>query len=130
MPGQPVRRRGREPRARMTSPAVVYGAALRRASRGDDATLRLLDDDGAPVRSVDANWYADLRPGDAGLLDRCAGPTVDLGCGPGRITAAVAAAGHESLGVDVSPGAVRYARDRAQRLGRARVVHGDIFDPL
>ena len=37
---------------------------------------------------------------------------LDIGCGPGRHVAALAAAGHEALGLDLSPVAVRLARAR------------------
>src|SRR5439155_8036 len=52
------------------------------------------------------------RPGDGGLLARCSGPTLDVGCGPGRLVAALAAAGLPTLGVDISAEAVRQARRR------------------
>ncbi|MBD2894261.1 hypothetical protein amrb99_31850 [Actinomadura sp. RB99] len=51
------------------------------------------------------DWLA-LRPGDAGLLDRCAGATLDVGSGPGRLAAALAARGLPVLGIDVAPRAV------------------------
>ncbi|NUT32654.1 MAG: methyltransferase domain-containing protein, partial [Hamadaea sp.] len=53
-----------------------------------------------------------LDRGDLGLLLRCGGPTLDVGCGPGRLVAALAAAGLPALGIDVSPTAVRLARRR------------------
>ena len=37
---------------------------------------------------------------------------LDIGCGPGRHLAALAAAGHDGLGLDLSPVAVRLARAR------------------
>ncbi|GAA0723759.1 hypothetical protein Drose_10060 [Dactylosporangium roseum] len=64
------------------SAAGVFGAALRRAARGERAGLRLLDRAGRPLRRIDAAWYGELRPGDNGLLDRCGADTIDLGCGP------------------------------------------------
>ena len=107
------------------SALAVYGAALRRASRGQCATLRLVDGDGAAVRHLDAHaWCADLRPGDGGVLDRCraGSSTLDIGCGPGRFTGALAAEGRTALGVDLSPQAVQYARQRG-----APAVRADVF---
>jgi SAM-dependent methyltransferase len=107
------------------SALAVYGAALRRASRGQCAALRLVDGCGAAVRHLDAGaWYAELRPGDGGLLERCrdGSSTLDIGCGPGRLTGALAAEGRMALGVDVSPHAVRYARQRG-----APAVRVDVF---
>jgi SAM-dependent methyltransferase len=51
-----------------------------------------------------------LRPGDASIIDRCSGPTLDVGSGPGRLTVALAERGVPTLGIDVAPHAVRIAR--------------------
>jgi SAM-dependent methyltransferase len=97
----------------MTAPLAVYGTTLRRAAAGLPAVLDLVDAAGRTRQRVDAGqWCAGLRAGDAGLLARCAGPTLDAGCGPGRLTAALTAAGVPALGVDVSAEAVRQARRR------------------
>lgn len=103
----------------------VFGAALRRAARGEEAALRLLDRAGTAVRRIDAAWYCELRPGDHGLLARCGPDTIDLGCGPGRLTGALVAAGQRALGVDVSAQAVRFTRQRG-----APAVHGCLFQSL
>jgi len=63
------------------------------------------------------------RAADEALLGLCRGPTVDLGCGPGRFTAALVARGVPSLGIDVSATAVEMT---VQRGGKA--VHGDVFE--
>ena len=46
------------------------------------------------------------------------GPTLDIGCGPGRLTEALARRGHIALGIDVVDAAVD-AHPRARRLGAA-----------
>ncbi|TDC45274.1 SAM-dependent methyltransferase [Actinomadura sp. KC345] len=51
------------------------------------------------------DWLA-VRPGDGGLLDRCEGPTLDVGSGPGRLTVALARRGLPVLGIDLAPSAV------------------------
>jgi SAM-dependent methyltransferase len=110
----------------VNAPVAVYGAALRRAARGESAALDLVGPDGAVVRPLDAGtWSGRLRPGDDQLVGRCADGTLDLGCGPGRLTEAVAATGRRVLGVDVSPQAVRYAQRRG-----APVLRGNLFGPL
>src|SRR5262249_18291500 len=76
-----------------------------------------------PVHPDD--WCGGLRPGDHGLLARCTGPTLDIGCGPGRLTAAPVAYGRTTLGVDTSAEAVRQAR----RPG-APLRPGRVFSPL
>jgi uncharacterized protein YceH (UPF0502 family) len=56
-------------------------------------------------------------PFETWLLDRVAahadgGPVVDVGCGPGHLTAFLAAAGADAVGLDLSPGMVAEARRR------------------
>lgn len=51
-----------------------------------------------------------VRPGDASIVDRCSGPTLDVGSGPGRLTVALAERGIPALGIDVTPYAVHLAR--------------------
>jgi SAM-dependent methyltransferase len=103
----------------------VYDAALRRAAAGEPVGLSLCDDrgDAHPV-DVEA-WCRRFRPGDNGLLDRCAGPTLDVGCGPGRLAGALLGRGQPALGVDVSAAAVALARRRG-----IAVLRRDVFDPL
>jgi SAM-dependent methyltransferase len=55
------------------------------------------------------NWLH-IRPGDASIVDRCTGPTLDVGSGPGRLTVALAERGIPALGIDVTPYAVNIAR--------------------
>jgi SAM-dependent methyltransferase len=63
------------------------------------------------------------RAVDEALLGLCGGPTVDLGCGPGRLTAALSARGITALGIDVSAAAVEMTLERG-----GRAVHGDVFE--
>ena len=67
-------------------------------------------------------WVADAGPGDLLLLARCSGATLDVGCGPGRMAAALSDRGVRALGVDVSPSAVAMARSRG-----ANALHRDVF---
>jgi SAM-dependent methyltransferase len=110
----------------MTAPLGLFGSALRQAARGGATVLQLVAEDGGSVRHVDAaDWLRDLRPGDESLLERCLGSTLDVGCGPGRLSAALANRGRTVLGVDVSAEAVRQARERG-----APAMRGDVFAPL
>ncbi len=59
------------------------------------------------------------------MLDECSGPTIDLGCGPGRMLAGLLDRGIYALGVDSNEVAVRIARRR----GTAALVR-DVFEPL
>ncbi|MDT2004440.1 methyltransferase domain-containing protein [Rhodococcus opacus] len=65
------------------------------------------------------------RIADRVMLTGCRGATVDLGCGPGRLTAALVSAGVTALGVDSSVTAVQLT---IRRGGLA--LHRDIFAPL
>jgi SAM-dependent methyltransferase len=69
-----------------------------------------------------------MRPADEAdhtMLRRCTGPTLDVGCGPGRLVAALAARGVPALGVDVAPAAVAITRS-AGGLALRRSVFGRV----
>ncbi|MBI0381078.1 methyltransferase domain-containing protein [Streptomyces albiflaviniger] len=51
-------------------------------------------------------WCADADAADRTVLRRCQGPILDIGCGPGRLVAALALHGRPCLGIDVSQAAV------------------------
>ncbi|HYH71603.1 MAG TPA: methyltransferase domain-containing protein [Nocardioides sp.] len=71
-------------------------------------------------------WRGDVDHTDRVLLlDRCWGRTIDVGCGPGRLVAGLAALDVQALGIDVSPEAVRQARRRG-----ALAIRRDVFEPV
>lgn len=72
-----------------------------------------------------ADWGAPARPEELDLLRDMRGPVLDLGCGPGRLVAALAEMGTPALGVDASPVAVESAR----QLG-APVLQRSVFETL
>lgn len=81
--------------------------------------------DGTPSPLPMASW---LRPADSAdhrMLALCEGPTIDIGCGPGRMTVALSELGHLSLGIDVVPEAVELTRRRG-----ASALRRDVFDRL
>jgi SAM-dependent methyltransferase len=80
------------------------------AFRGDRCTL--LTNDGATRTLAVSRWAADPDPADVRVLRSCRGPTLDIGCGPGRLTAALSERGVVALGVDTSPLAVRMSLGR------------------
>jgi SAM-dependent methyltransferase len=86
---------------------------------------RLVRDDGGEVDLAVRRWRRAAGSEDRWLLDRCTGPVIDLGCGPGRLVAALADRGVPALGVDVSPVAQRICRRRG-----APMVRRDLFGPL
>jgi SAM-dependent methyltransferase len=72
---------------------------------------------------LEAERWLHATAGDKSLLDRCAGPTLDIGSGPGRLTVALAERGIPALGIDVTPYAVGLARSSG-----ALVMLRDVFD--
>lgn len=98
----------------------LYAAALRDASvlqaEYDDGTVEWLD-----VQ----RWLGHLDGADLRLLERVTGPALDVGCGPGRLAAALSARGIDALGVDIAPAAVALARTRG-----ATAEMLSVFDPL
>lgn len=70
-------------------------------------------------------WCAEADPADRSALHRCEGPVLDIGCGPGRLVAALATRGHRVLGIDVSEAAVA----RTLR-GGGPALRRSVFDPL
>jgi SAM-dependent methyltransferase len=70
-------------------------------------------------------WRADADAADRLLLSRCEPPVLDLGCGPGRLVAAVAETGSPALGIDVSRLAVTLTAGRG-----ASVLHRALERPL
>lgn len=66
------------------------------------------------------------RLADEHVLAHCRGiPTLDLGCGPGRFTAALQERGSAALGVDASRAAVELTRARG-----GTAIQADLFGPL
>ena len=53
-------------------------------------------------------WCAGADAADLDLLRRCEGAVLDVGCGPGRLVAALAGQGRRALGIDVSEAAVEH----------------------
>lgn len=86
---------------------------MERASTGDQHAL-----------AIEA-WEGPATAEDLALLEGVRPAVLDIGCGPGRIAAALAQSGLPSLGIDVSPSALT----TASSLG-AIVLERSVFDPL
>jgi SAM-dependent methyltransferase len=78
--------------------------------------------DGSRIPLAVEGWLH-ATPGDKSILDRCEGPTLDIGSGPGRLTVALAERGIPALGIDITPYAVGLARSSG-----ALVMLRDVFD--
>jgi SAM-dependent methyltransferase len=106
----------------LTPADVLYGRLLATLAAGGAARARVRLADGRLERLPLDRWLAPADAVDDALLERVEGPVLDMGCGPGRPLAALRAAGKRGLGVDLSPVAVRLARDRG-----ADAMTGDVF---
>ncbi|WP_233224097.1 bifunctional 2-polyprenyl-6-hydroxyphenol methylase/3-demethylubiquinol 3-O-methyltransferase UbiG [Amycolatopsis sp. CA-128772] len=93
------------------------------ALTGQATDLQLDDRRVLPLHT--ARWRRPAAGDDRWMLDRCRGRTLDLGCGPGRLVAALARRGVPALGADTSAVALRHCRARG-----APAVRGDVFDDL
>ncbi|MBP2050724.1 SAM-dependent methyltransferase [Streptomyces griseochromogenes] len=98
-----------------------YAAALR-SGRGP---LFLRRADGWLLPLEVERWCAGADAVDRAVLDRCEGAVLDVGCGPGRLVAELAARGRTVLGVDVSEAAVT----RTVTVG-GQALRRSVFDPL
>ncbi|MDQ7805167.1 class I SAM-dependent methyltransferase [Amycolatopsis sp. A133] len=105
----------------MTAP-VLGGHEFDRGLLGHRCWLELANGD--RIELPVERWTAPSE-GDDVLLDACSGPTVDLGCGPGRLTAALAGRGVVALGVDSSRTAVGLTRRRG-----GSALQRNLFDRL
>ena len=105
----------------MAGAIALYEEAL------DDpaAALVLRTTDGRTHPLQVARWCGPPDTVDKELLQRCRGPVLDVGCGPGRLTVALTERGVPALGVDISRAAVALVR----RAG-APALHRSVFDPL
>lgn len=98
-----------------------------RALRGADCEVIGVGDtpDAPPEPLPVAEWDRPAQKSDLAVLDLCVGVTMDVGCGPGRMAAALAERGHDVLAIDVVGEAVRLAQERG-----VAAVQRDVFETL
>lgn len=87
--------------------------------------MHLLSDDGSRTALALGRWHDRATPAEVDLLATLEPPVLDLGCGPGRLVAALSERGTPALGVDASPAAVQLTRDAG-----GTALCRSIFDPL
>ena len=99
---------------------AAYEQALR-----DRGPLGLQTTSGHRIELDMARYLADADAADSTVLERCVGPVLDVGCGPGRIVGALTAKGIAALGVDIADAAVEFTLQRG-----ALALSRDIFSRL
>jgi SAM-dependent methyltransferase len=114
----------------LVPPAAAFdrllASAVRHLATGGRATGARLRTRGGSLDPLPVErWVAPADAVDAAVLAGVEAPVLDVGCGPGRHLAALAEAGHDALGVDLSPFAVRVARDRG-----GIAMSGSVFDDV
>ena len=105
---------------------ALYEEALsEQAQYPEGPALVLRTADGRTLPLQVSRWCAPPDAADEELLGRCRGPVLDVGCGPGRLTAALTERGIPALGVDISRAAVARARQAG-----APALRRSVFGPL
>ena len=88
-------------------------------------TLVLEPASGPPEVLRSAAWHRPASAGERRLLAAVGTPLLDVGCGPGRVVAAVAGLGLPALGIDAAPAAVSQAAS-----GGVPALRRSVFDRL
>lgn len=102
---------------------VPFATIFARAMQGEPCAVVGLD---AEPRALPmSEWTREADAHDHALLDLCEGATLDIGCGPGRLTAALAGRSQVALGIDVVHEAVGQTRERG-----GSALRRDIYDEL
>ena len=99
---------------------AVYEDGLR-----GDAAVVVRYRDGRTLPLDVARWHGPARGADDSLLGRVSGSALDIGCGPGRLVAALADRGVTALGIDIAPTAVGLTR-----LAGGRALQLSVFDDI
>ena len=93
---------GPEEPAPACEPSTLLTRWLSEAASGEDLAPRLLRlSDGRVLPLPVARWAGPVDAADESLLARTGGPVLDIGCGPGRLTAALHLRGVEVLGLEL-----------------------------
>ncbi|MEO3868880.1 methyltransferase domain-containing protein [Nonomuraea sp. B12E4] len=100
----------------------MIGELYADALAGETAEIEYVDGSRVPLET--ARWFEPID-GDEELLRRCTSPTLDIGSGPGRLTAELTRRGIRSLGIDITPRAVALTR----RAGGFALLR-DVFDDV
>ncbi|MEJ7832562.1 MAG: class I SAM-dependent methyltransferase [Nocardioides sp.] len=100
-----------------------FSTVFSQALRGEPCHVEGLEPE--PTALPVEAWTRPADDDDHTLLALCVGATLDIGCGPGRMTAALADLGQVVLGIDVVGEAVGLTRERG-----GSALRRDVFDHL
>ena len=100
------------PGRRLEPAELLYGRLLATVAAGEPGEAHIRMTDGRTRKLPLDQWLGPVDAADRAVLAHAVAPVLDIGCGPGRHVAALAAAGRAALGLDLSPVAVRLARAR------------------
>ena len=104
---------------------VTVKVAQPPATSPSHATAVLRTGDGRTVLLPWERWFGAARPEEERVLDMVRGPALDIGCGPGRLAAALIRRGVAVLGVDTAPAAASIAGRRG-----VQVIVRSVFDRI
>jgi SAM-dependent methyltransferase len=107
----------------LLEPTAGVGEVFASALRGEPCFV--VADEGEAALLPSQAWLHEADDADRAILRLCAGPTLDVGCGPGRMAQAIARTGRPVLGIDIVPEAVRLSLGR----GVAALLR-DVFGPV
>ncbi len=108
-------------------PARDFGLRLEAAAAGiSRADASVFEHADGHVTSMHwRRWCGQPDTADYSVIARASGSVLDVGCGPGRLTVALAAKGIATLGIDVTPEAVRLTRASG-----GLALHRSVFGPV
>ncbi len=89
------------------------------------APLQLRHGDGRTITLDVARWLAPADSTDVDVISHAYAPVLDVGCGPGRIVAALTEHGRFALGIDIAENAVAMTRNRGMN-----ALRRNVFDRL
>lgn len=112
-----------ECRDEAVEPEVPFSVVFAQALQGEPCAVVGLDPE--PRVLPMHQWSSEADSEDRALLALCEGATIDIGCGPGRLTSALARAGQVALGIDVVHEAVGQTLSR----GGSALLR-DVYDEL
>lgn len=107
------------------SPGRLLAHWMATAAEGDLQPRLLRLGDGRVVPLPVARWSGPVDAADESMLARVTGPVLDVGCGPGRLTAELHRRAIDVLGLELLPDVPVLAREAG-----APLLVGDVFAPL